>query len=1082
MTLLRSLPLLLCALAADAADWRTLQPQLSRPVTPDSFRIGADGSIWSFSTDGVRRSDAGGTTVTVHRSAFGDLVYNDLASDAVLLADGGALLDVSGVRGGSAYCTVQRIDALGRPTWRAEIPLQYETCKGLHANAAGQAWLPGGEKLYRLSPTGAVAAEVAQVGSLGYAERPLAVTSDGAAIAATQLRGVDGTRLTRFNAAAGEDWRWTGEVGRPLDLVTLSSDGGVFALERNFARDYLLRRWNGSGQLSWARSLPGSDDKVRALIAADAGGLYQLSSVGYATTLTLQRIAADGSLRWQKTLACPLMNPIGRQVVRLADDGLALLCQDGDGTQLQRLDRNGTAAASLPLPQYQPRQLAQQRDGRLLLLLRERLADLSGTATRWLVVSSDNQAVPSTLDGRRDAAASWLAGQAALADGSVYLLGEPFDGSTAVPTVLLSRIGGDGRTAWTRQLDGKARSLGAALAAAPDRVCIARASPAAPQEVDDLSCFNAAEGALRWSQFPGSTFPPRFMTHLQLDSGGGVVLVRSNAASHEVQHWSGSGSLRYGVSGSRKATRAIVAGSGPVSVITTTELIRYNPDGSVGFRIGQNDAPLQFADDGSVQGVASAADGSLWLAGRSKASSGQRLGVWALAPDGSTRWAREVDGIAAIQLLHAGDALYLLQSGLAQLGGDPGTVLSRLSRLSAVDGSTAWTYESLDPWIYASNARYGRLALLADASKILLVHSWNHRLRLQRLDTASGAREHEAFVACGGYCAQAGAVALDAAGRAHIVAEVLDRQAGQSAAAFGVDHAGLAAPPHPLDQAGIAGAWWSPYAHSEGIVLDWLAGSRTLFGAWFTYSSTGGNDPAELRWYTLQANGVAAAATALELPILQTAGGNFAAGPAVTPARVGTAMLAFTDCDNATLRYRFDAGHNDGRSGILTLSRLSPATRPCLRADGSRQPGAGARPPLQGFDARLSGSWYDAATPGQGLQLTVQPGGVFFAAWFTYDLQGSGNDAARQHWFTLQGDLATAGNGSAAVQLVQTTGGSFDRVPSYDAYVVGSATLRMQACDRAQLDYRFGNDPRAAAFAGRSGTLQLSRIGGCDAP
>lgn len=112
----------------------------------------------------------------------------------------------------------------------------------------------------------------------------------------------------------------------------------------------------------------------------------------------------------------------------------------------------------------------------------------------------------------------------------------------------------------------------------------------------------------------------------------------------------------------------------------------------------------------------------------------------------------------------------------------------------------------------------------------------------------------------------------------------------------------------------------------------------------------------------------------------------------------------------------------------------------------------------------------------------MQPGGVFFAAWFTYDVQGSGNDAARQHWFTLQGDLATASNGSVALQLIQTTGGSFDRVPTYDAYVVGSATLRMRTCDRAQLDFRFGNDLRAAAFAGRSGTLQLGKIDGCSAP
>ena len=1081
--LLRSLPLLLCAQAAGAADWRTLQPQLSRPITPDSFRIGADGSIWSFGADGVRRSSPDGTTATVHRSALGSFVYSDYARDAVLLPDGGALLDLSGVRSSGGYCTVQRIDAQLRPAWRAEIPLQYETCKGLYANAAGQAWLPSGEKLYRLSPSGAVLPAVALVGSLSYAERPLAVTADGAAISATRLRGANGTRLTRFNAVAGEDWSWTGEVGRELDLVTLSGDGGVFALERDFARDHQLRRWNGSGQLSWTRPLPGNDDNTLALIAAGAGELYQLSSVGNATTLTLQRIGADGTLHWQKNLACQLAEAVDRRVVRLADDGLALLCQNGDGAQLQRLDRDGNATASLDLPQYQPRQLAQQRDGRLLLLLRKPLADLSGTTARWLVVGDDGQAEPAALDGRRDAAASWLAGQAALADGSVYLLGEPVDGSTAVPTFLLNRIGADGRIAWTRELDGKARSLGATLAAGADRVCVASAAAALPQQVDNLSCFGAADGTRLWSQYPGDSFPARQMTNLQLDNSGGIVLVRSNADSHEVQHWSSGGGLRSRTTGNRKATRAAIASSGHVSVTTSAELIRYNPDGSVGFRIGQNAAPLQLDEEASLQGTTGATDGSLWLAGRRKDASDEfRRSVWALAPDGSTRWTRDVDGFTASTLLHAGDALYLLQWGSQPIAGEPGTGLSRLSKLRAVDGSVAWTYASANPSINAPLFRDGSLALLPNGSKVLLVHSWNDRLRLQRLDAASGAREHEAFVACGGYCAQPAAVAVDAAGSAHIAAEVLDRHTGQSAAAFGVSHAGLAAPPHRLDQAGIAGAWWSPYANGEGIALDWLADSRTLFGAWFTYSSSGGNDPAELRWYTLQANGVAAAATALELPILQTAGGNFAAGPAVTPTRVGTATLSFIDCDKGTLQYRFDAGHNDGRSGSITLSRLSPATQACLRADGSSQPAAGARPPTQGFDARMSGSWYEAATSGQGLQLTVQPGGVFFAPWFTYDIPGSGNDAARQHWFTLQGNLAQASNGSVELQLIQTTGGSFDRVPTYDAYVVGSATLRMQACDRARLDYRFGNDLRAAAFAGRSGTLQLSKIGGCSAP
>ncbi len=286
-------------------------------------------------------------------------------------------------------------------------------------------------------------------------------------------------------------------------------------------------------------------------------------------------------------------------------------------------------------------------------------------------------------------------------------------------------------------------------------------------------------------------------------------------------------------------------------------------------------------------------------------------------------------------------------------------------------------------------------------------------------------------------------------------------------------------PPVRLDQPGVAGLWFSPYANGEGLAIDWLPASRTLFAAWFTFTTNGGNDPAGQRWYTLQVNGVPANATSLELPILETTGGNFDAGPAVSPEIIGRATLTFRDCSNATLRYRFDAGHNDAAEGTITLSRLTPQTQGCILANGSTQPGAGARPPAKGFDAQQSGAWYDDSAIGQGLQLNIQPDGVFFAPWFTYDPAGTQNDPGRQHWLTLQGDLAQAVDGRVELQLIQTIGGAFDRVPTYNAYAIGSATLRMLGCGRAALDYRFANAPTAGPYAGRSGTLDLKRMGDC---
>ena len=112
-------------------------------------------------------------------------------------------------------------------------------------------------------------------------------------------------------------------------------------------------------------------------------------------------------------------------------------------------------------------------------------------------------------------------------------------------------------------------------------------------------------------------------------------------------------------------------------------------------------------------------------------------------------------------------------------------------------------------------------------------------------------------------------------------------------------------------------------------------------------------------------------------------------------------------------------------------------------------------------------------------QFAEQPGGIFFAPWFTFDPAGTADDAGRQHWFTLQGNLAQARDGTVELVLVQTLGGAFDRVPTYNANAVGSATLQMQGCDRARLDYRFDDTNGAGAFRARSGMLQLTRAGGC---
>jgi len=141
----------------------------------------------------------------------------------------------------------------------------------------------------------------------------------------------------------------------------------------------------------------------------------------------------------------------------------------------------------------------------------------------------------------------------------------------------------------------------------------------------------------------------------------------------------------------------------------------------------------------------------------------------------------------------------------------------------------------------------------------------------------------------------------------------------------------------------------------------------------------------------------------------------------------------------------------------------------------------------QGFDARQSGSWFDPATAGQGLQMTIIPpgngsSGLVFAAWFTFDPAGQSDDPIHQHWFTLQGDLSTATEGKVTLPIYRIIGGPFDGAPTQNFTQVGHATLTMQGCDSAQFQYQFDATEVAHAFAGLAGTSHLAKIGGCNAP
>ena len=122
----------------------------------------------------------------------------------------------------------------------------------------------------------------------------------------------------------------------------------------------------------------------------------------------------------------------------------------------------------------------------------------------------------------------------------------------------------------------------------------------------------------------------------------------------------------------------------------------------------------------------------------------------------------------------------------------------------------------------------------------------------------------------------------------------------------------------------------------------------------------------------------------------------------------------------------------------------------------------------------LTGSWYEPATSGQGIEVEffpdlVAPGTAFVqGAWFTFDGAPSGG-ADRQRWYTFSGN-AQRGNANVPVTIFQNVGGNFDAPPMTSAMPVGTGTLAFSQCNAGTFDYTFADG------SGRMGSIPLTRI------
>ena len=121
----------------------------------------------------------------------------------------------------------------------------------------------------------------------------------------------------------------------------------------------------------------------------------------------------------------------------------------------------------------------------------------------------------------------------------------------------------------------------------------------------------------------------------------------------------------------------------------------------------------------------------------------------------------------------------------------------------------------------------------------------------------------------------------------------------------------------------------------------------------------------------------------------------------------------------------------------------------------------------------LTGSWYEAATAGQGLEVEIFPDlvapGTGFAqvSWFTFDAIAGGAD--HQRWYTLGGPVVS-GQPVVALTIYRNTGGNFAAPPITTGAAVGTATLAFDSCTTGSLSYAFTDG------SGRTGSIKLSRL------
>jgi len=1076
-----SFSLLFAALQAAAFDQQVVLPVQAAAPAPVAEWVApaADGGHWAV----VRHRD---DISSVDRyAAGGALLARQFESDISELGGGTwSSLRLQELADGSAVgynrrCRLVRLNADGSLRWVSSEEPREQPCVNLQPSASGAFWLSfrddGGPEtgLRRRDAAGRDRGrrDLSINGFVAYSNT-LAIAGSESAYSAGDTTDVGA--VARVSTQGTSEWLWQadGQFASRFTRLAPRADGGVFAVGRNFVSELMVAALDASGQPTFVRAYTGySGNSVTAIAPAVGGGLLTLVRRDDGQTRAIVIGDASGqitSVDLDPGETCVRDDRDCALTVYTNGDFALLVEREGANARLRRWSASGQALRNVQLPFTDIDHEAAAADEGWLVIVDQVIHRISA--------NGQVQALPLAPTG--SALSPRLLGQYDSGNERLVVL-------SAGSGLTLQVIEPDGTRRWERTLAGDAAPFTdeefASDAVQFHNPWVCLRDPRASNTPPPLRCLALADGSIRLEQRGAADLPPLWGSFvngnvLWLDRVNGALVMR-----------------RWQLDENRELPALVLPAlrSGPGETLQLhREAFRHPLMTVIGTRadngqriaasFDQNDEltrehPLErFPERAALVG------NHLLLFRHIEDGSGQTaleletINTSSGARTPSRRLASNVRSDWRLLLSNADAGHVLAVAGVLVDGRSATRLLNLVFPLDELRWQRDLPYSSTQVNQLSASFLLRQGLLTADRDGAVELHSY---------DLLDGRPLTTRSLPCpGDACWSLGASPGYFAERYRTLATTYDSRQGRRLVQL--SQSMPLSTPAPADQIGVAGPWYHDATRGQGFVLTYVPESRTLFAPWFTYAVDADRDgESAQRWYSLQGQ-ASPGVSNVTMQILRNRAGRFASPPATPPEAVGSAELVFTNCDQATLSYRFDAAVENGRSGSQPWTRLGNRLLPCRRADGSMDPPSGPAADSGGFSRRQSGAWYDAASSGQGLMFEVQPAssgapGLLFAAWFTYDPQVPGDDPAAQDWLVLQAALTGASGGRTTLPILRVTGGALGAVATTNTVSIGAAELHFDGCDRVRMDYQFDSSELAAQHSGRAGTLSLERIGGC---